>query len=104
VRFGIAHIRQRLSGDPEQRPALVGAVQRRAAKLVTLEGLSPLVLESLAIMSARSLVPSDLSVAAAAVRGLMARTAENRIRRLRAAGFDDATARHLSELHTPNLM
>jgi hypothetical protein len=49
-------------------------------------------------------VPSDLSVAAAAVRGLMARMAENRIRRLRAAGFHDATARHLSELHTPNLM
>jgi TusA-related sulfurtransferase len=104
VRFGIAHIRQRLSGDPEQRTALVGAVERRAAKLVTLEGLSPLVLESLTIMSARSLVPSDLSVAATAVRGLMARMAENRIRRLRAAGFDEATARHLSELHTPNLM
>jgi hypothetical protein len=29
---------------------------------------------------------------------------ENRRRRLRAAGFDAATARHLSELHTPNLM
>jgi hypothetical protein len=28
----------------------------------------------------------------------------NRIRRLRAAGFDKETAHHLSELHTPNLM
>jgi len=28
----------------------------------------------------------------------------NRIRRLRAAGFDDETAQGLSELHTPNLM
>ena len=29
---------------------------------------------------------------------------DNRRRRLRAAGFDDRTARHVSELHTPNLM
>ena len=29
---------------------------------------------------------------------------DNRIKRLQAAGFDAATATHLSELHTPNLM
>jgi hypothetical protein len=28
----------------------------------------------------------------------------NRVRRLRAAGFDRATAQRLSDLHTPNLM
>jgi hypothetical protein len=28
----------------------------------------------------------------------------NRIRRLRSADFDAPTARHLSDLHTPNLM
>jgi hypothetical protein len=28
----------------------------------------------------------------------------NRVRRLRAAGFDAPTARYLSDLHTPNLM
>ena len=50
--------------------------------------------------SARFRSPADLSEAASAVRGLMARMAENRLRRLRAAGFD----RHLSDLHTPNLM
>jgi hypothetical protein len=27
----------------------------------------------------------------------------NRIRRVRSAGFDALTARHLSDLHTPNL-
>jgi hypothetical protein len=83
---------------------LVAAVERRAARLTTLEGLSPAVLESLQVMSARSLAPADLADAAAAVRGLMARMGENRLRRLRAAGFDAATARHLSDLHTPNLM
>jgi hypothetical protein len=34
----------------------------------------------------------------------MPRMHDNRIRRLRAAGFDEPTARYLSELHTPNLM
>ena len=39
-----------------------------------------------------------------AVRDLLGRMNRNRVRRLRAAGFDRATAEHLSELHTPNLM
>jgi hypothetical protein len=34
----------------------------------------------------------------------MPRMHDNRIRRPRAAGFDEPTARYLSELHTPNLM
>ena len=50
----------------------------------TLEGLSPTVIESLTLMAARSQTPADLADAA--------------------AGFDAATARHMSELHTPNLM
>ncbi len=104
VRFGVAHIRARLAADPDERAVLVAAVERRAARLTTLEGLSPAVLESLQVMSARSLARADLATAAAAVRGLMARMGENRLRRLRAAGFDAATARHLSDLHTPNLM
>ena len=55
-------------------------------------------------MSARSLQPAELSEAAAKVRELLVTMDENRRRRLRAAGFDEATARYLSELHTPNLM
>ena len=55
-------------------------------------------------MAARSLQPADLAEAGAAVRGLMRTMERNRVRRLRAAGFDEATARHLSDLHTPNLM
>jgi hypothetical protein len=55
-------------------------------------------------MAARSLQPSDLAEAGAALRRLMQTMDRNRVRRLRAAGFDESTARHLSELHTPNLM
>jgi hypothetical protein len=39
-----------------------------------------------------------------ALRELMQTMERNRVRRLRAAGFALETARHLSDLHTPNLM
>jgi hypothetical protein len=55
-------------------------------------------------MAARSSRPAEIGEAAAEVRALHMTMDENRRRRLRAAGFDDGTARHLSELHTPNLM
>ena len=47
VHFGIAHIRHRLAHDPDERDALVAAAEERAAKLVSLDGLSPFVGESL---------------------------------------------------------
>jgi len=104
VQFGIAHIRHRLAHDPDERDRLVAAVEARAAKLVSLDGLSPLVGESLVLMSAASLQPADIGDAGRAVRDLMGRMHRNRIRRLRAAGFEAKTARELSDLHTPNLM
>jgi TusA-related sulfurtransferase len=104
VQFGIAHVRHRLAHAPEERAALVAAVETRAAKLVSLDGLSPVVGESLVLMSARSLRPPDVGEAGLAVRALLERMQRNRTRRLRAAGFDEETALHLSDLHTPNLM
>ncbi|HEY4277122.1 MAG TPA: hypothetical protein VGM91_02820 [Conexibacter sp.] len=104
VHFGISHVRQALTSEPEQRATLVTSAEQRAAKLTELSGLSPLLTEGLTIIAAGSLRPAALSEGARAVRTLMATMERNRIRRLRAAGFDDATARRLSELHTPNLM
>jgi TusA-related sulfurtransferase len=104
VQFGIAHIRHRLAHDPGERDKLVAAVASRAAKLVSLDGLSPIVGESLVLMTARSRQPAEIGEAGSAVRDLMGRMHRNRIRRLRAAGFDRDTARELSDLHTPNLM
>lgn len=104
VQFGIAHVRRRLQTDPQEEHLLVAAVERRAAKLVSLDGLSPIVGESLVVMAAPSMQPADIGDSGRAVRALMARMHRNRTRRLRAAGFDERTASKLSELHTPNLM
>jgi hypothetical protein len=104
VHFGISHVRYTLGRDPERRQSLIGAVEARAAKLTSLSGLSPLLREGLTIMASPSLRPADLAEGARAVSALMGDMERNRIRRLRAAGFDRREARLLSELHTPNLM
>jgi hypothetical protein len=104
VYFGIAHVRWRLEADPQQRELLISSVEARAAKLTTLSGLSSAVKESLVLMAARSRHPTDIAEAGSAVRRMLERMHDNRIRRLRAAGFDPASASHLSELHTVNLM
>ncbi|MGQ0678898.1 MAG: hypothetical protein ACT4OM_04455 [Actinomycetota bacterium] len=104
VHFGISHVRRVMKLDPDARRQLVAAVEARAAKLTTLTGFSPLLFESLTILAAGSVAPASLRAGAGQVRELTRLMEDNRVRRLRAAGFDDATARHLSDLHTPNLM
>ena len=104
VHFGISHIRRRIGIDTDQKAALIGAAERRAAKLTEMSGLSPLLTEGLTVMAAGSLQPAELAGGASEVRALMQTMEENRIKRLRAAGFDERSAQHLSDLHTPNLM
>jgi hypothetical protein len=104
VHFGISHISHVLAARPDLLPSLVAAAEARAAKLVSLSGLSPILVESLTIMAAPSLQPAELSEAARDINELMVTMERNRLRRLAAAGFDSDTARHLSDLHTPNLM
>jgi hypothetical protein len=104
VQFGIRHVRRRLALGPEELEALVGAAEARAAKLTSLSGLSAVLTESLILLASPSLQPADLSEAGTALRELMQTMERNRVRRLRAAGFALETPRHLSDLHTPNLM
>lgn len=104
VHFGISHTRRMQKVDPESTRQLVAAVEARAAKLSSLTGLSPVLLESLTILASGSVSAAPLRRGAAAVKELTQLMETNRIRRLRAAGFDKETARYLSELHTPNLM
>ncbi|MGO9496171.1 MAG: sulfurtransferase TusA family protein [Solirubrobacteraceae bacterium] len=104
VHFGISNIKRAVSIDPDMVGSLVAAAETRAAKLVSLSGLSPILVEALTVMAARSLQPAELSDAAADVRTLMQTMERNRLRRLQACGFTATTAGHLSDLHTPNLM
>ena len=104
VHFGISHVRRHIAAEPDRRAALIGAAERRAGKLTEMSGLSPLLTEGLTLMAAGSLQPAELARGAREVRELMQTMEDNRIKRLRAAGFERRDARHLSDLHTPNLM
>ncbi len=104
VHFGITHVKRSIARDPSLVTRLVAAAESRASKLVDLTGISPVVTEALTVMAAGSMHLAELSEAAASVRELMRTAAVNRISRLQQAGFDESTARHLSDLHTPNLM
>ena len=104
VHFGISHVRRHIATDPDRTTALIGAAERRAGKLTEMSGLSPLLTEGLTVMAAGSLQPAELARGAREVRELMQTMEDNRIKRLRAAGFDRRDAQHLSDLHTPNLM
>jgi hypothetical protein len=104
VHFGISHVRRSQKLDPDSTPQLIRAVENRAAKLATLTGLSPVLLESLTILAAGSVRAAPIREAAAKVNELTKLMEVNRIRRLRAAGFDKEMSHYLSELHTPNLM
>src|SRR5205085_10570399 len=97
-------LRRVLERDPPAGGKLVAAAEARAARLVDLSGISPAVTEALTVMAAGSMQPADVSEGAAAVRDLMRRLGENRVGRLLEAGFDEPTARHVSDLHTPNLL
>jgi hypothetical protein len=98
------------AGPRDIREVLAAALAacRRApladATLISLSGLSPVLPESLTILSADSLQPAEVGEATARVRDLTQAMKCNRIRRLRTCGFDAATTRHLSDPHTPNLM
>jgi len=104
VHFGISHIRRGMATDPDRQAALIGAAERRASKLTEMSGLSPLLTEGLTVMAAGSMQPAELASGARDVRKLMQTMEDNRLRRLRAAGFGRRDAQHLSDLHTPNLM
>jgi len=104
VHFGISHVKRSLGANEDAKRSLIAAAENRASKLTGLSGLSPLLTESLTLMAAASLQPAELSEAADAVNELLGTMERNRLRRLRAAGFEETEAQHLSDLHTPNLM
>jgi hypothetical protein len=71
VHFGISNIKRSVSINPDAVGLLVAAAESRAAKLVSLSALSPVLAEALTLMAARSVQPSDLPEASAHVRALM---------------------------------
>ena len=104
VHFALTHIRQAIQADAKIRDMLRRAITERASTLSGVKGLNPLVEESLVIIAAGGLSPSNLPEALRSRAELYRTMHENRVRRLVTIGFTEHEADELSGLHTPNFM
>ena len=104
VHFGIVHVRHALATHPTLYARLEDAVRRRAATLSGAGGVPAPVLDALTVLAAGGLEPSKIAAGHEAVRELMEEMHASRLKRLTHAGFSDAQAELISNLHTPNFM
>jgi hypothetical protein len=104
VHFALSHMEHANASDTQVKRRLSAAVLDRAAELADIKTLNPLVEESLVILAAGGLQPSQLPFGIGAVRDLHAAMHENRMKRLQLIGFSDSESEELSRIHTPNFM
>lgn len=104
VHFGLAHVRHALAHDATLFPRLEAAVRRRAATLHGIAGVPAPLQDALTVLAARGTEPRAVARGHEAFRALLDTMHEGRLRRLRHAGFTDAQAATISDLHTPNFM
>jgi TusA-related sulfurtransferase len=104
VAFGLAHLSQHLSRDPEFRPRLADAVRRRHDALRHTAGLNDEVFDALLLMAAGSWEHDALRRGSQRLFQLMREMDEGRRKRLARLGFSETEAVELSALHTRNFM
>ncbi|MGE0708377.1 MAG: ferritin-like domain-containing protein [Planctomycetota bacterium] len=104
VAFGLAHLRRHAELDPDLRPRLAAAVERRHAALQHTAGLNEEVFDALVLLAAGSWEPADLARGHDLVVALKTEMDSGRRRRLLKLGFSEAEAAALSALHTRNFM
>jgi len=104
VHFGIVHVKHALATHPALYARLEEAVRRRAATLSGVGSVPAPVIDALTILAAGGLDPSKITRGHEAVQELMAEMHASRLKRLTHAGFSDAQAELISNLHTPNFM
>jgi TusA-related sulfurtransferase len=104
VHFGMAHIRHYLAHASSHYDKLLAATRQRAEFMQSVTEVSPRIQDALAVLAAGGIAPEKVRAGIAQVRGLIAEMHSHRLQRLRAAGFTDAQAEEISNLHTPNFM
>jgi TusA-related sulfurtransferase len=104
VHFGMSHVRHALASDASLYPRLEAAVRRRAATLAGVgEAPTPLQ-DALVVLAAGGTAPGAVARGHESYRELLHVMHENRIKRLKSAGFTAEQAQTLSDLHSPNFM
>jgi hypothetical protein len=104
VAFGLAHLNQHLSRQPDFRPRLAAAIRRRHDALRHTAGLNAEVFDALLLMAAGSWEHAALRHGHRRLMQLTLDMDEGRRKRLMRLGFADEEAAELSSLHTRNFM
>ncbi|MHB8671222.1 MAG: ferritin-like domain-containing protein [Acidimicrobiales bacterium] len=104
VAFGMAHLEQVVSSQPDVRDRLRRAVERRHDALQVTAGLHDGVHDALVVLAAGEWSPSAIARGWDRVQFLQAEMDEGRRRRLVRLGFGADEAVELSALHTRNFM
>jgi hypothetical protein len=104
VAFGLAHLGQHLSREPDFRPRLADAIRRRHDALRHTAGLNAEVFDALLLMAAGSWEHAALREGYRRLLQLTQDMDEGRRKRLMRLGFTAHEAAELSALHTRNFM
>lgn len=99
VDYGIRHVGWRLARDPELARTLTEAAERRAAFVRASAGVNGTVQHALAVLAGGGDSDEQLDVGHGAVQDLYRHMHEQRLVRLRRAGFPEALAQQISDLH-----
>jgi len=104
VAFGLAHLGQHLTREPDFRPRLADAIRRRHDALRHTAGLNAEVFDALLLMAAGSWEHDALRGGYGRLHQLMRDMDDGRRKRLVRLGFPESEAAELSALHTRNFM
>ncbi|HMG41332.1 MAG TPA: ferritin-like domain-containing protein [Acidimicrobiales bacterium] len=104
VAFSMGHLERHASLEPDLRPRLARAVERRHHALRSTAGLNDEVFDSLVLLAAGEATPAAIARGWAAVQDLQRDMDENRRARLNRLGFTPGESEALSSLHTRNFM
>lgn len=104
VAFGLGHLEEQLRAEPDLRPRLRLAMERRHDALASTSGLNEEVFDALIVLAAGSWTPEAIGRGHDLVQQLQADMDEGRRRRLTRLGFAPGEAAELSALHTRNFM
>jgi hypothetical protein len=104
VAFGLAHLGQHLTREPEFRPRLADAIRRRHDALRHTAGLNAEVFDALLLMAAGSWEHDALREGYGRLYQLTREMDDGRRKRLIRLGFTESEAAELSALHTRNFM
>ena len=93
-----------LESEPERRPSLAAAVERRSQMLASVSALSPHVHDALVVLAAGGVSVAQIRQGAQSVRTLHRAMDQGRRERLQALGFSTEEASTMSAYHTKNFM